>query len=341
MSRETTTNAAGLLKEIAAGKLRPLYLLFGSDPVIADEVLSALREKVISPGLEPFDLEVVHATDIDSDWLNLADLLQHMRQPPFGSLKRLIIIRDLDLLDKRRGRDLCAGMANLPDSSVVAVTCEYDRAWQTIFRETGIAGSVFATGSPAGDVLAQMVKRWAAASKLRLEEGAITQMIELVGEEPALLKGEVEKLATLFDAGTRVTAEDIRRLVSHTRVYALGEYVDHVVSHQTSQALTVLHRLAEWGEEPIKIIGWLAHRLLQHVRNLSGLEQEHLNRALYQLYLINRSILKGHPDPFVLLDIWTVCCCCRQPCRLASLKPRPEFCLSPVRPTVSGVKRHA
>lgn len=332
MPTETAASAVRLLDEIAAGKLRPLYLLFGSDPVVADDVLAVLKDRVVTPGLEPFDLELVHATDIGAERLSLADLLQHMRQPPVGSLKRLVIVRDLELLDKRLGRELCAGMARLPESSVVAVTCEQDRAWQTIFRETGIAGSVFATGAPSGDALTQMVKRWAAASDLRLKADALTEMIQLVGEEPALLKGEVEKMATLFAPGTQVTVDDVRHLVSHTRVFALGEYVDKVVSRELGPALAVLHRLAEWGEEPIKVIGWLAHRLLQRVRSARGQEQERLNRALYRLYIINRSILKGHPEPFALLDLFTVCCCCHRPCGLLRRDQRPEFCLNPVVP---------
>ncbi|MEO0073161.1 MAG: DNA polymerase III subunit delta [candidate division WOR-3 bacterium] len=338
MSREAADPAAGLLREIAAGRLRPLYILFGSDPVVADDILAALRKKVLNPGLEPFDLEIVHATDIGGDRLSIHELSQHMRQPPFGSLRRLIIIRDLDLLDKRLGRELCTSMAKIPDSSVVAVTCEYDRAWQTIFREAGISGSVFATGAPSGEVLVQMVRRWAAAGNLRLEPDAITEMIERVGEEPALLKGEIDKLSILFDSGTPVRTEDVRRLVSHSRVYALGEYVESVVKKDTSQALAVLYRLARWGEEPIKVIGWLAHRLLQRVRAVRGREQEHINRALYQLYLINRSILKGHPDPFALLDLFTVCCCCRQPCGLLQPDHRPEFCLNPIRPAARSAR---
>jgi DNA polymerase III delta subunit len=312
--------------------MRRLYLLFGSDPVLAEEIIAALKEKAVTPGLEAFDLEVVHATDIGGDRLGVTQLLQHVRQLPAGSARRLVVIRDLGLLDKRVGRELCAGMAKaIGDSTVVAVTCEYDKSWADIFRATGLSEYVFATGAPEGEALTRMVRRWAQARRLKLDDEAVAALIEAAGEETALLRGEVEKLATVCDPGARVSVEQVRRLVSHTRTYELAEYVGLLADGDTAGALRVLHRLAEWDEEPIKIVGWLAKRLLWRVPEAKGEKLDHLNRALNRLYIINRSILLGYPEPYALLDLFTVClgCSATPPCDLAAREPRPEFCLRP------------
>ncbi|MBM3315753.1 DNA polymerase III subunit delta [candidate division WOR-3 bacterium] len=323
--------AASVLQEIEAGRLRRLYLLFGSDPVLAEEVVAGLKKQAVAPGLEAFDLEVVHATDIGGDRLAVPELLQHTRQPPMGSPRRLVVVRDLELLDKRLGRELCRGLADVPDSSVVAVTCEYDKAWAGIFSEAGLSQYVFATGTPAGEELDRMIARWAAARRLKLDAAAVAALRDCAGDETALLKGEVDKLATLYEPGTRVEAADVRRLASHTRAYELGEYVDCVADGDTGRALQVLHRLAEWDEEPVKVIGWLAHRLLRQAARMTGGRHEHLSRGLNQLYIINRSILQGHRQPYALLDLFTACMGCfgSEPCGLAARRKRPDFCLRP------------
>ena len=59
------------------GEFAPVYILFGADSAAADELLRALKEALVQPGLESFDYESVHADELD-----VTILLQHVRQPP-------------------------------------------------------------------------------------------------------------------------------------------------------------------------------------------------------------------------------------------------------------------
>lgn len=336
MKRSAAPDA--VLKEIEAGSFRPLYLLFGDDTLSAEEIVAALKAKVVAPGLEAFDMEVIHATDIGEAKVSVEQVLQHVRQIPFGSPRRLVVIRDLAVLDRRPGRSLCAGLALVPESCCVAVTCDYDETWAKIFRESGVENWVVVCRPPERAELREMVRRWAGRHRLALDAEVIDVLLDIVGSEAVLLKGEVEKMATLLEPGVTVTVGDVRRLASSTRGYELGEYTRSIRQRNTSNALDLLHRLDVAGEEPVRIIYWLAGMLLSWVYEAKkGVPA--LELALDRLYEINKAVLNGHPEPFALLDIFTVCLGCfgRGKCTLTRLEPRPEFCLAPPRLAVPAL----
>jgi DNA polymerase III delta subunit len=216
----------------------------------------------------------------------------------------------------------------------VAATCDYDAAWQRIFSEAKMADAVVKLKPPTGAELVELVKRWAGARKLVLSSAAVAAMVECAGEETALLKGEVEKLATLFDPGTRIGEDEVRRVVSNTRGYELREYVDSIWPRRdTANALLVLNRLSSAGEAPVRIIYWLTTKLLDWVWSAKK-GQAALERALDRLYEINYQVLQGHPEPYALLDVLTVCVGCfgQGPCGLSRLEKRPGFCLAARQP---------
>ena len=50
-------NPAELRGELAAGTIRPAYLIVGEEPLLRDDALRELREAVLAPGTEDFNLD--------------------------------------------------------------------------------------------------------------------------------------------------------------------------------------------------------------------------------------------------------------------------------------------
>ena len=90
----------------------------------------------------------------------------------------------------------------------------------------------------------------------------------------------------------------------------------------------MLERLRNWGEEPVKIVAWLAGAFLRRVPDPDDMKRARL--CLLQLYEINRDIIGGHPEPFALLETFTVCAGCpgeKRYCPVYADARPPEFCL--------------
>ena len=341
MPRHTAGSArqpAQVLAEIEHGKFQPVYILFGADSAAADEVIRALREALVQPGMEAFDYESVRA-----DELEIPILLQHVRQPPVASRRRLVVVRGLEQLAKGRPKkdqsedgpkrkdslaELLDGLAALPDACAVALTCDYSRPLQKALADAGLGKAVVDLRKPGEAELAALIQRRSKDLGIRLGPAAVRLLVEVSGDETTLLSGELEKLATAAEPGSSIGEDDVRRLAGQSRAFELNEYINRVLHKDSGGALAVLERLQEWGEEPVKIVAWLGGAFL---RRLSGSgEEKRIRRCLLQLYEINRDIISGHPEPFALLDTFTVCAACPESERYCSIytdaRP-PEFCM--------------
>jgi DNA polymerase III subunit delta len=345
---------AQVLADIKRGKFAPVYILFGADTAAADELLAALKEALVQPGMEAFDFESVHADELD-----VSILLQHVRQPSVVSKRRLVVARGIDRLSKgkrrgdaeTRGRgdtetrrrgdtetrggreggqlgELLTGLAALPEACAVALTCDYSAPMQNALAGAGLGKYVVDLRQPDAAELAALLHRRSKELGISLEPGAVQLLLDVSGDETTLLLGELEKLATAVERGDSITAEDVRRLAGQSREFELNEYVGRVTRGDSAGALAVLERLRNWGEEPVKIVAWMAGAFLRRVQDRS--EEKRARACLLQLYEINRDIISGHPEPFALLETFTVCAACpgtESYCPVHTDARPPEFCL--------------
>ncbi len=328
---------AQVLADIKRGKFAPVYILFGADTAAADELLRTLKEALVQPGMEAFDFESVHA-----DELEVPILLQHVRQPPVASRRRLVVVRGIDRLSKGRQRkdqsedgakagqlgELLAGLAALPEACAVALTCDYSGPMQHALVGAGLGKFVVDLRQPDSAELSALINRRSKELGISLEPGAVQLLLDVSGDETTLLLGELEKLATAFEPGDSVAEEDVRRLAGQSREFELNEYVGRVVRCDSAGALAVLERLRNWGEEPIRIVVLLGGAFLRRVGDPRETKRSRL--CLLQLYEINRDIICGHPEPYALLEAFTVCAACpaeKRYCPVYADARPPEFCL--------------
>jgi DNA polymerase III subunit delta len=348
-SGSSTRKPAQVLADIKGGKFAPVYILFGADSAAADELLRALKEALVQPGMESFDFESVHA-----DELEVPILLQHIRQPPVASQRRLVVVRGIDRLTKGRAKtkneergtknedkpagqlgELLAGLAALPEACAVALTCDYSGPMQTALTGAGLGKFVVDLRQPDSSELSALMYRRSKELGISLEPGAVQLLLDVAGDETTLLLGELEKLATAVEPGDSITAEDVRRLAGQSREFELNEYIGSVLRGDSAGALAVLERLRNWGEEPIKIVVFLVTPFLRQLASSPRTEEEkrvqaQVRRCLLQLYEIDRDIISGHPEPFALLETFTVCASCpgtERYCPIYADARAPEFCL--------------
>jgi DNA polymerase-3 subunit delta len=340
-SASSTRKPAQVLADIKRGEFAPVYILFGADSAAADELLRALKEALVLPGMEAFDFESVHA-----DELEIPILLQHIRQPPVASKRRLVVVRGIDRLAKGRAKkreergerreeqqsgqlgELLSGLASLPEACAVALTCDYSGPMQNALAGAGLGKCVVDLRQPDGAELSALIHRRSKELGISLEPGAVQLLLDVSGEETTLLLGELEKLATAVEPGDSITEDDVRKLAGQSREFELNEYIGRVVRGDGPGGLAVLGRLRDWGEEPIKIVAWLAGAFLRRV--VEAGEEKRARLCLLQLYEINRDIISGHPEPFALLETFTICAACpaeERYCPVYADARPPEFCL--------------
>jgi DNA polymerase III subunit delta len=319
-----------LESEINANKIAPTYLVFSSDNVIVDEIINLLKENLLTPGFESFDFDLLHCEEA-----GLETVLSKVFTPPAASTRRLVVIKDIANLKKDDRVEMITKLAKPRDFSVAVVATEWDGGLQELAKRTPETITICSFYKPFLRDLKEQVRTWALQKGMTIDSDAIDLLIDIAGESQDVLNEELEKIRILIGSGKRITRETVRKAAAKARDYELKELTAAIAEQNLKNSLRILLHLNEWGEEPVKIIGWTGNEMFRilRVRELKrnpmlvakefGLKEKslrlkdlvnwsqkwsskQLNTCLVELAMMDKAIKRGYPEPYFLLESFLI-----------------------------------
>lgn len=319
-----------LENEIISNQIAPTYIIFSSDNIIIDEIVKLLKESLLTPGFEAFDFDFLHCEDV-----SVSEILTKVCTPPLASTRRLVVIKDILKLKAENRTELIIGLAKPRDFSVVLLATEWEKGLsvllENLLREQ-LPIVVYNFYKPFLSDLKEQVRNWAWQKGVVIDSDAIDLLIDIAGESQDVLNEELEKIRILIGSGKRITEAIVKRIVAKSRDYELTELVGAIALKNLKKSLRILFHLNEWGEEPVKIIGFVSNEIFRILRVLE-LKSEYsvvakefgykekksrrvkelidyathwtkrsLNQCLIELAKMDRAIKNGHPEPYFLLE---------------------------------------
>jgi DNA polymerase-3 subunit delta len=169
-------------------------------------------------------------------------------------------------------KGLAEYIPSLPETTVlVALIPDELKADHPLMQAARRHGTSHVFAKPAGAQLTDWVTRRARAQKRRITPEAARMLVESLGDDLRMLASEIDKLGTYVGESGEISAENVRALTPIGRELDAFELTDALARNDRSEALTILHRLLEQGEPPLRIIGLVAYqtRSLMQVKLLS------------------------------------------------------------------------
>lgn len=266
-----------LERAIAAGKLDPVYVLFGDEPAAIRAVVHALRRTVLPPGdataqaMAAFNHERFDGVDLTS----AGPVLSACAQVPMMSKWRLVELANPDDLGKgpeaestaAAGMDALAGYIKAPSPTTVLV-----------ISGSGIDGrSKLVTACKAGgyahkfeaykrddEALAFIVSE-AQGRGHKLAHNAAAALVSAVGTGRSELLAALDQV--LLYAGDRpVVLADVEAIVAHTREARIFDLTDAVGRGEANAALAVLARMFAAGERDAGVAMQVLAMLTRQIR---------------------------------------------------------------------------
>ena len=257
------------------GTLAPLYLFFGEEDQLKEEAVRALRNHVVEPDFQDFDLEEMDASAATADMI-----LAAVGQAPFGSERRMVIVRGLeqwrDRSKQQEAERLADGLTRLGSTACLAlvVAAEEDEAR----RKTAITvkldnaakklGTMVACRALSGEGLAVWIIDKVRQEGLEIEGEAVSLLMETVGNEMRPLEQEILKLVCYADSRGKITVRDVRQVVSSSPEDVMFTTIDAITKRQTDRALTLLMELHRYDPKPQAVAGKLLALLARQYRML-------------------------------------------------------------------------
>jgi DNA polymerase-3 subunit delta len=264
-------DALTFLDKAAKAKPQPLYVLPGDEAFLKRQVYAALEKLLLGDADPAFAWSALPGATVD--WSAVRADLDTL---PFLSPRRVVVIEQADPFVTQHRAVLEKYVAAPAKTGVLILDVKSWPANTKLAKLVPDAATIVCKSPEPRDaarVCTAWAKNWAPARHgKRLDADAAGWLVELVGPEMGLLDQEIAKLAVYVGDAPAVTRADVDKLVGRSRAAEAFHIFDAIGAGRPAEALAILERLLEQGEEPLQVLGafsWQLRRLAQagrHVR---------------------------------------------------------------------------
>lgn len=254
----------------------PLYVVHGDEAFLKREVIQAIRKRVLG--------DEGDASVHEGDKAQLAEVCDELETVPFFGSRRLVIVDNADPFVTKFRALLEKKVSKLPASGVLILEV---KSWASNTRLYKLVGdeSAIACKAPAAFRLPQWCMQWCPARHgKQLANPAASLLVDLIGPEMGQLDQEMEKLAIYVGERGRIDADDVDKLVGQSRAENTWKIFDAIGAGRPAEALGILDRLFDQGEEPMRLLGAFSLQLRRLAQAASlAVQGTPLSAALQQV----------------------------------------------------------
>lgn len=264
-------NHTAFFDMLKSGQIGECYLFEGAEEYIKQQALKQLCAKLLPAGLE--EMNQTDLTDPDADALIAA-----AETLPFMAEKRIVIVRECSLIssgrkseDERKAEAISEYLSHIAPSVCIVFyvkgKADGRKKLYTLLKKK----NAIVDFSPMNDI--ECVD-WARKAMRRMGKNlsgeAAGQLVFTVGRDAALLRQEMEKLASYLGDRTDVLPEDIDAVCTRSTECTVFQMVDAQVAGNNDAAFGLLRDMVRSGESRMGILAMLLrqYRILYHMRCL-------------------------------------------------------------------------
>lgn len=256
-------------QQLWEGGLRPVYLLYGDEPVLRSAAAQALVGQAVAGEWRDFDVETLSAASTDA-----GVVLASASQAPLGDGLRVVLVERLEAWKEGGGQRslelLATGIARLPKAACLVLLSASgagrgpvcSAAVDAAVRERGL---MIACARPKGDVLEDWARSELAQLGKRIEEEALQSLMDSSSLGLGALQQELQKLAAYAGERAVVTLEDVSGLVAESPQDRAFGVVDAVFRSDVDGALQMLAEMQRYEARPqtaaARLLALLARQL--------------------------------------------------------------------------------
>lgn len=218
-----------------AGSFDPVYVLFGDEEYIKDEVLRLLLARAVDAAMRDFNVDIRRGSELDA-----AGLRSLLEQLPMMAERRVVVVRDAHTLKKAAlgavNSYVAKPSADLTLVLVLPAGEEPDKSWP--------ARCTMCDCKPLSE---DSVLKWITHHLQESLKGSITPeaaslLVSHVGNDLAQLSGELDKLMS-YTGGAEIDAAAVHAVVGIRHGETLADLLDCVAERNARGALSMLPRV--------------------------------------------------------------------------------------------------
>jgi DNA polymerase-3 subunit delta len=279
-----------VVAEVRAGRLAPVYYLYGKERFLVERAFAAIREAALDPRTQAFNLDVI---DCKEGKHHAERILAAARTLPMMARRRLVVVKDADELDPTDLEALHPYLGAPAETTClvfVAVAADLRRRF---FLELKRRGGLAKFDPLYERRLPGWIETEARSLGHSLEPGATTLLVDVIGADLAQLASALEQLSLYVGPRQRITEAAVEELVAETRQHSVFDLANAVGERDTRRALHQCRRMLQAREPAIRILFMLTRHFRQLWTAKELLDRHEDREAIAQAVGIRPFVVDG------------------------------------------------
>lgn len=249
-----------VISDIDNNKLKNLYLFFGQEGLLINDVLLRIRKKVVNPSLESLNYIKLDGSD-----LNYETLVNACETLPFMDNKKVVVINDVNIFKAKKTEkdndeddgsksELCNYFGQIPETTIlILVAGEQVDKRRKVYNSIKKNGDIVEFKQLKNQELIKWIsKGFELAGKVISNDDA-RYFSERVQGNLEDVTNEINKLCSYSGNNKKITQGDIDIVVPKSLEINIFRLVDSIAMKNPSDALLTFNELL-LDSEPIPVI---------------------------------------------------------------------------------------
>ncbi|GAK11444.1 DNA polymerase III subunit delta [Geomicrobium sp. JCM 19039] len=254
------------IEQIQKGNLQPLYLLYGTETYMIEDVIQTLTDRVLSPDEKEFNFSQYDLTETPVQ----AGIEDAKTASFFGNQKVIVLKHAYFLTGQKSKESIDHDLSQLEryveeglSDDILIITVESQKLDERkkIVKRLKKQATVIEAAPLEHSAQVEWLNKLASKWTVQFEPRALEHFLSITAPDLHIRKNEVEKCALFAGEGGVITESMVDQLVPKSLEDNVFTLIDRVSEGNTEKALVLYDELMNSGEEPIKITVLLARQL--------------------------------------------------------------------------------
>lgn len=241
---------AALRRDIAAGKIAPVYLLHGPELLLADEAEQLVLDAALPPEARSFNLDVLYGAETTA-----RDVIDRASSFPLGAERRVVIVRDAEKIPDRQ---LLKSYLEHPAPTTVLILSTTKADFKEHpFLAAKEHAAVVALDPPRESEVPAWIEERVRRRGRRIDPAAVEALASRMRPSLQDIQNEIEKLMAFAGEGATIGEEAVHALVGDTREFNVFALQKALGAGDERRTLQILGKLLRKPGDAISIVAAL------------------------------------------------------------------------------------
>ena len=230
------------------GRIISAYLFEGEEDYLKKEALKRLKNKIILPDYEDFNYERFSAESS-----SVGQIVESLSTLPLKGKWRMVVVEEVDKLSEKNQNVIAEYLANpVKTTCFVGTGGKVDKR-KKLYKNFLKKGEIVSFYSLYDGEVVDWVKKRVEEEKKRISPSALFYLKERAGSNRRDLSNTVEKLLLYIHPRNVIEKEDVEEVLGEGAGGGVFDLTKAIRERNLAGALSILAKLLERGEIPLKI----------------------------------------------------------------------------------------